>query len=144
MSEEENSVQERSDEILIFDGNDKKWIHDSNQIKMAVARGGHITIPITYSNNLEFLMRKQLFYTCGKATILADLKMIFFFYSNKVDGGWSLWSNFTRCSRTCDVGTKKRVRTCTNPKPKNDGKSCEGNPIEVEQCFDIECPGLSK
>ena len=65
-----------------------------------------------------------------------------YFYFKSVDGGWSLWSNFSACSRTCDPGIKSRFRSCTNPEPKNDGKPCGGNPVEKENCFEIECPGM--
>ena len=35
--------------------------------------------------------------------------------SPKTDGGWTEWSNYTTCSRSCDGGVRYRERTCTNP-----------------------------
>ncbi|XP_046396298.1 semaphorin-5B [Ischnura elegans] len=65
-----------------------------------------------------------------------------------VDGGWSSWSPWFPCSQVSDesVGPVSagantlgecqcRQRTCTNPEPKNGGKTCSGGPsIEVGRC----------
>ncbi|XP_022799542.1 SCO-spondin-like [Stylophora pistillata] len=66
-------------------------------------------------------------------------------YSGKcctgVDGGWSDWSNWTACSKTCEVGIKSRTRKCSEPVPQNGGKSCEGLPKEEKKCGNKQpCP----
>jgi len=33
----------------------------------------------------------------------------------KTNGGWSEWSDFTACTRSCEGGVRYRERTCTNP-----------------------------
>ena len=55
-----------------------------------------------------------------------------------------MWSNMSDCSRSCDRGTKSRERSCTNPAPKNDGTPCEGSSTEVEECYEMKCPGPGK
>jgi len=58
-----------------------------------------------------------------------------------VDGGWSPWGNWTRCSKTCGVGYQTQHRTCTNPPPQHGGKDCQGNLDQSRQCEDQKhCP----
>ena len=33
-----------------------------------------------------------------------------------VDGGWSTWSSYSECSRTCGGGVTAQERLCNNPK----------------------------
>ncbi|CAC5416734.1 PKD1L2 [Mytilus coruscus] len=42
---------------------------------------------------------------------------------DKVDGGYTLWSEWDDCSQKCD-GTTTRRRTCHNPTPCNGGEDC--------------------
>ncbi|XP_073256310.1 A disintegrin and metalloproteinase with thrombospondin motifs 18-like [Porites lutea] len=42
----------------------------------------------------------------------------------KLDGGYSNWTPYSVCSRTCDVGFQFRTRLCNNPAPANGGKDC--------------------
>ncbi|XP_066014754.1 coadhesin isoform X2 [Pocillopora verrucosa] len=57
-----------------------------------------------------------------------------------VNGGFSNWSDWTRCSNPCGNGTSFRYRTCTNPAPLHGGKYCEGNLYEMMDCEGNECP----
>ncbi|XP_061197855.1 SCO-spondin-like isoform X2 [Saccostrea echinata] len=57
-----------------------------------------------------------------------------------VDGGFSEWSTWTQCSRTCGSGTKTRSRTCTNPVPTNNGRNCTGRYWENVPCTIAGCP----
>ncbi|XP_062620618.1 coadhesin-like, partial [Saccostrea cucullata] len=57
-----------------------------------------------------------------------------------VDGGFSEWSSWTQCSRTCGSGTKTRSRTCTNPVPTNRGRNCTGAYAEIADCTIAGCP----
>ncbi|CAD5120039.1 DgyrCDS8620 [Dimorphilus gyrociliatus] len=43
-----------------------------------------------------------------------------------VDGQWSEWAVWSRCSVLCGAGEKTRRRACDNPKPINGGRSCKG------------------
>ncbi|XP_071100024.1 SCO-spondin-like isoform X1 [Haliotis cracherodii] len=64
-----------------------------------------------------------------------------------INGGLTLWSQWTEpaCSRTCGPGTRTRTRerTCTNPAPRDGGRNCTGNLIDVQSgvpCFLRGCP----
>ena len=63
----------------------------------------------------------------------------FLFFS--VNGRWSNWAAWSRCSKTCGNGTKNRLRTCTNPPPKDGGK-CVGPSKQMKPCLEKRCPGL--
>ncbi|XP_020915806.1 coadhesin [Exaiptasia diaphana] len=59
-----------------------------------------------------------------------------------VNGGYSVWSEFTDCSKSCGGGVKSRARTCTNPSPDDKGKDCAelGPSNETESCNNEPCP----
>lgn len=56
-----------------------------------------------------------------------------------VDGKFSEWGPFGVCDKTCGTGLRKRTRTCTNPRPANGGKDCEGVLEEQEKCNTQPC-----
>ncbi|RDD36819.1 SCO-spondin, partial [Trichoplax sp. H2] len=56
-----------------------------------------------------------------------------------ISGGWSSWSLWSQCSKTCGDGEQSRTRTCNNPLPQNGGKSCEGSNIEKRKCNAATC-----
>ena len=56
------------------------------------------------------------------------------FLSVPVHGGFS---PFSGCSKTCGGGT--RIRTCTNPEPRNGGRGCVG--ASQETCNTKACAG---
>ena len=58
-----------------------------------------------------------------------------------VNGRWSAWLSWGACSRTCGGGAQRRLRTCTNPPPRNGGASCSGGRFQTRQCNSIGCPG---
>ncbi|XP_053398910.1 SCO-spondin-like isoform X2 [Mercenaria mercenaria] len=58
-----------------------------------------------------------------------------------VDGGWSFWSEWGLCSKTCGMGIKMRARQCDNPLPKHGGKTCPGSALEETVCdMGKHCP----
>ena len=64
------------------------------------------------------------------------------FTSNQANGGWSTYGSYGSCSVTCGGGTKKRSRTCSNPKPFGGGNSCSGSSTQTASCnTDVCCPG---
>ncbi|XP_052105775.1 SCO-spondin-like [Mytilus californianus] len=57
-----------------------------------------------------------------------------------IDGNWSGWSEWEKCSVTCGGGLKTRNRTCSNPEPQFGGKYCTGNDTHISDCADNPCP----
>ncbi|XP_058985154.1 semaphorin-5A isoform X1 [Musca domestica] len=56
--------------------------------------------------------------------------------TSPIDGAWSSWSNWYKCSKNGndDGDCLCRSRTCNNPSPRNGGKDCEGITTEVTNC----------
>eukprot|EP00105_Crassostrea_gigas_P005928 XP_011419685.1 PREDICTED: coadhesin isoform X2 [Crassostrea gigas] len=57
-----------------------------------------------------------------------------------IDGGLSIWNEWSLCSSTCGGGIQIRNRSCTNPVPQNGGKECEGKTTDSLECNINECP----
>ncbi|XP_053438721.1 A disintegrin and metalloproteinase with thrombospondin motifs 14 [Nycticebus coucang] len=57
------------------------------------------------------------------------------------DGGWSSWTKFGSCSRSCGGGVRSRSRSCDNPPPAYGGRPCSGPMFEYQVCNSEECPG---
>ena len=51
-----------------------------------------------------------------------------------IDGGWSMWSQWDVCDRTCGFGRQYRYRKCSEPQPQNGGKLCKGFSQEWREC----------
>ncbi|XP_071515240.1 putative adhesion G protein-coupled receptor E4P [Panulirus ornatus] len=46
-------------------------------------------------------------------------------HAQDIDGHWTPWSSLTtKCSKTCDGGFQKKVRSCSNPTPEGNGAPC--------------------
>ncbi|XP_060581974.1 angiopoietin-related protein 2-like [Ruditapes philippinarum] len=56
-----------------------------------------------------------------------------------INGGWSDWMQWGKCSVTCGVGLQSRVRSCTNPTPANAGEHCIGQNYDVKLCYNDIC-----
>lgn len=56
-----------------------------------------------------------------------------------VHGGWTKWSEWGACSKTCDVGIQRRNRNCTNPYPLRYGDHCFGDAIDDRLCMPRPC-----
>ena len=59
----------------------------------------------------------------------------------KVDGGFSDFGDWSKCSAECGGGTQTRTRTCTNPAPARGGADCVGDSSETRDCNTQGCPG---
>ncbi|XP_061171858.1 uncharacterized protein LOC133181356 [Saccostrea echinata] len=60
------------------------------------------------------------------------------------DGGWSSWSVWSPCTKTCGSGTRTRNRDCNNPVPSNGGNMCPGDPTEFQACNPTACPTVAQ
>lgn len=58
-----------------------------------------------------------------------------------IDGGYTRWTTWTQCSKTCGKSVRIRYRSCTNPPPFGNGKNCDrfGGPREVNKCKAKKC-----
>ncbi|KAH3736407.1 hypothetical protein DPMN_042970 [Dreissena polymorpha] len=56
-----------------------------------------------------------------------------------IDGGWSLWSDWGMCIRSCGMGRQYRYRRCNNPSPVGNGAPCVGNNQDVVVCKQGTC-----
>lgn len=59
-----------------------------------------------------------------------------------VHGGYTTWSSFTNCTKTCGGGIRIRTRNCTNPPPAYGGDNCSrlGSSLDSQICNDNPCP----
>ncbi|KAL4218622.1 A disintegrin and metalloproteinase with thrombospondin motifs 13 [Mactra antiquata] len=60
-------------------------------------------------------------------------------YVSSIDGGWSEWTPFTPCSRSCNGGVKLRRRRCHRPLPQFGGKHCVGESSQAQICNFAAC-----
>ena len=57
-----------------------------------------------------------------------------------VDGGWTSWSQFLSCSKSCGTGIQIFHRKCSNPLPRNGGHNCDGDNVYYSECNLGDCP----
>jgi len=57
-----------------------------------------------------------------------------------VDGGFSHWTLWTSCTKSCGSGSHSRSRKCDNPAPQNGGEPCLGEKAQTSHCNVQPCP----
>ena len=78
-------------------------------------------------NKLNKMISLNLREYCNHLWIFVPVRDLFIFciiLTVPVDGGYSPWSSWGVCSKSCDGGTQGRYRTCTNPPPAYGGRGC--------------------
>ncbi|XP_065647462.1 uncharacterized protein LOC100205261 isoform X2 [Hydra vulgaris] len=55
-----------------------------------------------------------------------------------INGAWTSWSIFTKCTKGCDGGIQQRYRFCSSPK--YGGNDCIGVSVEEKACNTQSCP----
>ncbi|KAL5022410.1 hypothetical protein ScPMuIL_001565 [Solemya velum] len=55
------------------------------------------------------------------------------------NGGWSEWSVWSDCTRTCGGGVWSRSRECTQPEPSHGGQYCRGDEKVYQTCNTQHC-----
>lgn len=94
---------------------------------------------IDKSELLAITGSKQQIQNAPNSDFLYDILHLFAKKMCKTDGGWSNWTNWSPCSKSCGQGRQIRMRECNNPKPENGGKYCKGDPVEEKQCYLTRC-----
>jgi len=63
-----------------------------------------------------------------------------------IDGGYSNYTQWHKCSKSCGGGTQIRTRTCTEPPPQYGGLPCRvlGDPTESRDCETQPCARYTK
>jgi len=63
-----------------------------------------------------------------------------------INGGYSDWTSWSECSKSCGGGVKTRSRSCTNPSPSATGRDCMhlGESEELTVCNNQACGGVCK
>ncbi|XP_052267332.1 netrin receptor UNC5B-a-like isoform X2 [Dreissena polymorpha] len=114
------------------------WLKDGNQIDV---QNNHNFIISSEGNLIITSARLEDtgIYTCGAQNMVARRLSNPTPFVVYVNGGWSTWSQWTKCSAVCGRGTQRRQRTCTNPAPQGDGDECPGEAVQNEAC-NIICP----
>uniref|UniRef100_A0A8C3UZQ9 ADAM metallopeptidase with thrombospondin type 1 motif 7 n=1 Tax=Catharus ustulatus TaxID=91951 RepID=A0A8C3UZQ9_CATUS len=57
-----------------------------------------------------------------------------------IAGGWSPWSSWASCSRSCGAGVQSAERHCSHPTPKYGGRYCLGERRRFRICNVRRCP----
>ena len=70
---------------------------------------------------------------------------IYWYVWLSVNGSWGPWSQWSICSRTCDIGQRRRIRECDSPSPSNGGLHCNysgDSAVDVVNCKMDDCPNV--
>ena len=106
--------------------------YNINSMLYALLYSGHLPVAEFFSEN-----HRCPLYLCS--TIL-----VMFVGSTAVNGGYTEWSEWSSCSKSCGEGLQKQTRSCTNPPPANGGTDCSrlGKATKTKRCNIRSCTGI--
>ena len=101
--------------------------------------GRHSHVNTVYIERIILHYKKVLF---QKDYFIKPMENLFIYiFLRLVGGGWSDWTIWNKCSRTCGNGKQTSKRYCNNPVPKYGGRKCYGNDERSRACNLKPCPG---
>lgn len=83
----------------------------------------------------------QLQCFCCLPLLSLSIALLVFCSFFAVDCGWSSWTQWSACSRSCDVGVRRRYRSGTNPPAAFGGRPCIGDRVGIDTCSIEPCFG---
>ncbi|XP_045176953.2 cartilage intermediate layer protein 1-like [Mercenaria mercenaria] len=63
--------------------------------------------------------------------------------TDPVNGGWTYWQEWSKCTKTCGTGVQSRQRECKAPAPSHGGGLCKGSGVQLKNCSQWNCPNCS-
>ncbi|TRY86465.1 hypothetical protein DNTS_025550, partial [Danionella cerebrum] len=83
------------------------------------------------------LNRLQLEMVCPALDQNEKIECVFLLPAAVRDGGWSDWTSWMSCSKSCGGGVRSRRRHCNQPITAADGDYCEGLDTECNHLFAV-------
>ncbi|CAL8387580.1 unnamed protein product [Boreogadus saida] len=102
------------------------WLKNDEPLNMVGARADH--------NLSEARLSDSGNYTCLASNIVAKRRSANAAVVVYVNGGWSLWTDWSLYNVHSGRGLQKRSRTCTNLAPLNGGPFCKGMSVQKSNC----------
>lgn len=123
----------------------RTWLYILSFIKIRSGLLDPITLAIFTASCMKFLFQIIL-----AICILHDSQVQMINHTGvmylSVNGTWGPWSQWSICSRTCDIGQRRRVRRCDSPPPTNGGFHCNysgDSAVDVVNCKMDDCPDVT-